>query len=130
MKFLGPEAYIKLDGQAEPCAEGMDTNEVDCRDALSYALSMGITLGTRDKLITGSWDHVPSGCSYEAGKDGAFHFNRKTVSNAVNFMDGTFKMICRQGMKLQQATAIESKVYEISRSLISSNCLLQMSFII
>ena len=82
-------------------------NEVECKDALSYALSMGITLGDQiNTLITGSWDHVPMGCSYQANGDGAFHFNLRDESELEmeeledtpsGFQDGTFKMICRRG---------------------------------
>jgi len=102
-----PLPYVKLDGVAKYCAWDKEINsEAECRDALRFALAMGITLGDRDQLITGSWDHVPMGCSYQANGDGAFHFNLKDESELEmeeledtpsGFQDGTFKMICRRG---------------------------------
>jgi len=92
-------------GQAKPCISGMEiSNEGECRDAVRYALSMNITLGERKSLrgilektlITGSWDHIPSGCSYDASGNGTLYFNQKEVTNAAGFMDGTYKMICKR----------------------------------
>ena len=111
LNFLDPYAYIKLEGKEEQCAPGMDiASEAECRDANQQIIIREILSGIitqenrrtpeREGLLTGSWNHVPSGCSYQAIGDGALHFNRKPVSDAVNFVDGTFKMVCRQGIKL------------------------------
>ena len=65
---------------------------------------MGINPGR--PLQTEEWDEKPMGCSYEAGGDGAFHFNTRDESDwemeedevtPGRFQDGEFKMICRQG---------------------------------
>ena len=100
-------------------------SEAECRDANQQIIIREILSGIitkenrraphREKLITGSWDHrcsgpsmycqlasdpPPGGCSYQARGDGALYFNHKPVSDAVNFLDGTYKMVCRQGIKL------------------------------
>ena len=71
--------------------------EDECKDALKYAPSLGISLGDRDTLQTGSWDHVPHQCSYQANGDQAFHFNLKETVNASHFINGGYKMICKKG---------------------------------
>ena len=84
--------------KAELCHSGAEiTTEDECRSALKYASSIGITLQERKNLKTGSWDHVPYQCSYQAGGDQAFHFNHKEPSNGDQFLDGFYKMICKQG---------------------------------
>ena len=84
--------------KAELCPSGAEiTTEDECRSALKYASSIGITLQNRRTLKTGSWSHVPYQCSYQAGGDQAFHFNRKETNNVDYFLDGMFKMICKKG---------------------------------
>ena len=78
----------------EQCPSGSDITEAeDCRDALGFATALGITLEARNTLVSGSWDHVPSGCSYVAAGDQAFHFNERNNRNG----DGRFYRICKQG---------------------------------
>ena len=85
--------------QAELCPTGAEiTTEDECRNALGYASSIGITLGSRNTLQAGSWGHVPYQCSYQAGGDQAFHFNRRETSNVDSFLTGGYKMICKQGI--------------------------------
>ena len=80
------------------CPSGSEiTTEDECRSALSYASSIGITLQLRKDLKTSSWSHVPYQCSYQAGGDQAFHFNHQETSNVDNFLDGYYKMICKKG---------------------------------
>ena len=81
----------------EVCKLGTQiTDAEDCRDAVSYASALSITLGSRNTLVgPGDWGHVPKGCSYLAGHDHAFHFNTKDGIN-----DGGYRMICKRGKKL------------------------------
>ena len=84
--------------KAELCAPGMEiTTEDECRDALGYAASLGITLGSRKTVVAGSWNNLPYQCSYQAIGDQAFHFNRKPTRNGKDFFTGAYKMICKQG---------------------------------
>ena len=81
--------------QDELCPLGSEITEVDdCRDAVGYASALGITLRARTFAGPGNWGHVPSGCSYQAVGDQAFHFNQKVgSSNGLH----QYKMICKQG---------------------------------
>ena len=81
--------------KGELCPSGAEITEVDdCRDAVGYAAALGITLGNRKTLVgPGKWGHVPSGCSYQAGGDQAFHFNKKDSSNGLD----NYRMICKEG---------------------------------
>ena len=77
--------------QDELCPPGSEITEVDdCRDAVGYASALGITLRARTFAGPGNWGHVPSGCSYQAVGDQAFHFNQKVSSNGLH----QYKMIC------------------------------------
>ena len=77
----------------ELCPPGSEITEAkDCTHALGFAEALSITLEARNTLVSGSWDHVPSGCSYQAVGDQAFHFNENNGNN-----DGTYYMICKQG---------------------------------
>ena len=77
--------------QDELCPPGSEITEVDdCRDAVGYASALGITLRARTFAGPGNWGHVPSGCSYQAVGDQAFHFNHKVSSNGLH----QYKMIC------------------------------------
>ena len=96
---------------AQLCKSGLEIKtEEECRDALGYAEDLGIKLGAREYLKTGSWGHVPYQCSYQAGGDQAFHFNREETSNVYSFCSGFYKMICKQGNTFQQSinTVIKS----------------------
>ena len=80
------------------CPEGTQiTEEEDCKDALDYAEELGIDLGRRKHLVSGSWSHVPSHCSYQAGGDKAFHFNRRKTSNVKLLKRKMYQMICKTG---------------------------------
>ena len=77
--------------QDELCPPGSEITEADdCRDAVGYASALGITLRARTFAGPGNWGHVPSGCSYQAVGDQAFHFNHKVSSNGLH----QYKMIC------------------------------------
>ena len=79
----------------ELCKLGTEiTDAEDCREAVSYAAALRITLGSRNTLIgPGTWAWVPKGCSYEAVGDQAFHFNEKDSSNGLDH----YRMICKRG---------------------------------
>ena len=92
---------------------GDATIQITIREILSGIITKeNLRTPDRQKLLTGSWKHVPSGCSYQAIGDGAIHFNQDPheALDAAGFADGTFKMICRQGMKLQQATIMGIRI--------------------
>ena len=81
-------------GQDELCPSGSEITEADdCRDALGFATELGITLQARNTLVSGNWNHVPSGCSYQAVGDQAFHFNNNDSTNGLH----EYNMICKQG---------------------------------
>ena len=85
-------------GQAELCPSGSEITSTDeCNRALEFASELGITLGNRKNLISGSWGHVPYQCSYQAGGDQAFTFNRRETNNVASFVNGGYRMICNNG---------------------------------
>ena len=80
------------------CPKGTEiTTEKECMEALNYAEQLGIDLGRRKHLVSGSWIHVPSHCSHQAGGDKAFHFNARNTSNVRHFENGMYQMICKTG---------------------------------
>ena len=80
------------------CPKGTEiTTEEECTEAFEYAEQLGIVLGRRKHLVSGSWSHVPSHCSYQAGGDKAFHFNARNTSKVRNFENGMYQMICKTG---------------------------------
>ena len=83
--------------EGEFCPSGTEiTDANDCRDAVRYAVALGITLESRNTLVgPGDWSHVPSGCSYQANGDQAFHFNRKDSSDGLQ----KYRMICKKGKR-------------------------------
>ena len=93
--------------QDELCPSGSEITEAeDCIDALRFAGALGITLQARNNLVSGNWNHVPSGCSYQAVGDQAFHFNLNDSSNGLH----QYKMICKQGK------IVKYLLYPISKS--------------
>ena len=86
-------------GPVEVCPSGSAiTTQEECESALHLAEDFGITLAGRTSLISGSWSNVPSGCSYQAGGDNAFHFNSRTgITTVANFNSGFYGMICKKG---------------------------------
>ena len=80
------------------CPKGTEiTTEKECMEALNYAEKLGIDLGRRKHLVSGSWIHVPSHCSHQAGGDKAFHFNRRKTSNVKLLKRKMYQMICKTG---------------------------------
>ena len=97
--MLEHSKYVLMD-KASLCYPGKEiTTEDECKDALENTYLLGITLQSRTSLINGSWDHVPYQCSYQAGGDQAFHFNRKETSNVNKFLNGMFMMVCYKGKR-------------------------------
>lgn len=60
-----------------------------CLQAVQQLLPAGVIQG-RTQLVTGSWPHVPPGCSVQSGGDWAAHFNR---NNSVG-NDGSYTPVC------------------------------------
>ena len=80
------------------CPKGTEiTTEEECTEAFEYAEQLGIVLGRRKHLVSGSWSHVPSHCSHQAGGDKAFHFNRRKTSNVKLLKRKMYQMICKTG---------------------------------
>ena len=80
--------------QDELCPSGSEiTAAEECREALGFAAALGITLEARNHLVSGSWDYVPGGCSYQAIGDQAFHFNQNNGNAGLH----QYNMICKQG---------------------------------
>ena len=89
--------FMEMDEKID-CPEGTHiTNKTECEEALNYAKELGIVLGRRKHLVSGSWSHVPSHCSYQAGGDQAFHFNRRKTSNVKLLKRKMYQMICKTG---------------------------------
>ena len=89
--------FVKM-GKGIECKEGTEiTTKYECEKALDYAEELGIDLGGRKHLVSGSWSYVPSHCSYQAGGDKAFHFNARNTSNVRHFENGMYQMICKTG---------------------------------
>ena len=87
--------------------------EEECKNALKEVYLIGITLGSRKNLVSGSWNHVPYQCSYKSIGDQAFHFNRKEVNDAKNFIDGMYKMICRRGKYVTRSFYLEIHFFSV-----------------
>ena len=95
---IGKIPYVKKE-KGEICSPGTEiTTANECKDALRYASSLGITLQNRTTLVEGFFSSdsnlgVAYQCSYQADGDQSFHFNwDKTVQN-----DGGYNMICKKG---------------------------------
>ena len=91
--------YTKMD-RSKPCPKGTEiTTEKECSEALKYASDLGITFPpfSWTKVSVGSWSTLPYQCSYRAGSDNVFFFNKKKVKNAKLFLSGMHKMICKTG---------------------------------
>ena len=75
------------------------TTAEECTDALKWHLELGLNVVKRTALQEGSWDYVPYGCSYQAGGDSAFHWNKMYQNrlDVPSFINGNYKMICRKG---------------------------------
>ncbi len=81
----------------ELCPAGTElSTQGGCDASLKWAAELGITLQDRKQLVSGSWSHVPHQCSYQAGGDQAFHFNKKQTDNVPQFVSGNYKMICKK----------------------------------
>ena len=90
-----PIPYTKME-PGEFCPSGAEITTFDeCKDALSFATPLGITLGARNNVVgPGNWGHVPIGCSYQATGDQAYHFNQRDGNI------GGYRLICKQGIKI------------------------------
>ena len=84
----------------ELCLSGTEIRtKEECRSAMQYALTMGITLRSR-KFVHGNWGWVPFGCSYQAGGGQAFHFNKLSTTFTRGkgpLGSGFYRMICKKG---------------------------------
>ena len=97
--------------KTESCPTGKEiTTEEECKNALAEVYLLGISLGSRKNLVSGSWNHVPYQCSYQANGDKAFHFNQKEVSDVKEFKNGMYKMICRKGEYVAPIFQIENSL--------------------
>lgn len=84
---FGYEVWPK--GSAGGCPEGYHiTTSQECRIA---GEAVGATF-RNDAVVTGSWSHVPCGCSLSG--NGEVHFD--TSPNACNDNDGNWSPLCRQ----------------------------------
>ena len=85
--------------KAEPCPMGTEiTTELDCRKALKNYKKLGIEIKSFKAIAVGSWNVLPHGCSYRAGGDNTFYFNKKQTSNVKSFLNGMSKMICKKNI--------------------------------
>ena len=100
IRFIDAVPFVKME-QGETCPSGTEvTTKEECDDALKLASQLGIQLKSRKTLVVGGWSFVPSQCSYQAGGDNAFHFNKVNTENVPWFLNGMFKLICKKGCGL------------------------------
>ena len=87
-------------GKAKSCPKGTEiTTAEECSEALKYASDLGIVFPpfSWTKVTVGSWAALPYQCSYRAGGDNTFFFNRKYVKDPKLFLSGMNRMICTNG---------------------------------
>ena len=108
----GPLLYTKMQ-KGEFCPSGTEIKDIeDCRNAVRYAVELGIKLESRKTLVgPGNWGWVPSGCSYQAVGDQAFHFNQKDSSNGLQ----QYRMICKKGNKPITFSSYQRRKFNISK---------------
>ena len=81
--------------KAEVCPPGSEiTTPDECKNAMTFATSLGISLMPAKPLVIGDYDHVPFQCSVQAGGHGdqVMIFNQKETN-----VTGTNRMICKKG---------------------------------
>ena len=101
--------------QDELCPSGSEiTTAEECRDALGFAAALGITLEARNHLVSGSWDYVPGGCSYQAIGDQAFHFNQNNGNAGLH----QYNMICKQGKTVNIFNLCNKYIYRYTERLL------------
>ena len=94
--ILDGPPYMAM-GKSEPCPEGTEiTTEAECRDAFRFHVDLGIKFKSRKSFAAGSWNVLPYQCSYRAGADNTFYFNKKKTNNVRSFQNGMNKMICKK----------------------------------
>ena len=97
--YIGELEFMKM-GKAVICPAGTEiTTKEECESALQKATELGITLQDRTTVRVGSWDSHPPQCSYFYAGDQAFHFNKRLTTDARNFLNGNYRMICKTGKK-------------------------------
>ena len=87
-------------GKGKSCPKGTEIRtEEECSDALKYASDLEIVFPpfSWTKVTVGSWAALPYQCSYRAGGDNTFFFNKKYVKNPKLFLSGMNRMICTNG---------------------------------
>ena len=86
-------------GKAEPCPSGAEiTTQKECAAACRHSERIGIKFKSWKSLAVGSWNVLPPGCSFRAGGDKAFYFNKKQTSNVKSFLNGMSMMICKKNI--------------------------------
>ena len=108
-------------GTNVPCPIGMEIdNSEECEDARLWAYDLGISFyaSRSSSVVVGSWNHVPSQCSYQSGSvsddgDLTFHFNTGDFDGVASFESGFYKMICRKGTECNVGSlSITSHLFE------------------
>ena len=81
----------------ERCRSGMEiTTPAGCRDAIRWASELQIAIDGYTDLSVKSVSYAPYQCSYQAGGNQHFYFNRRKTIGADQFVDGNYKMICKK----------------------------------
>jgi hypothetical protein len=76
---------------ANHCPAGQESvSEASCLEEARKLLPAGTGQG-RTTLISGSWGHVPPGCSIQSGGDWAAHYNK----HACGQNDGKYSLVCQ-----------------------------------
>lgn len=86
--------HVHTEG-ASGCHSGESISEGDCLNSVRYAVERAGHHMSRTSLQSGSWNHVPLGCSTMSGGDWAAHYGscrRRRCHNNQN--DGRFSPVC------------------------------------
>ena len=87
-------------GKAEVCPPGSEiTTPDECKNAMTFATSLGINLRPSKQLVISERYHVPFQCSVQLGGDQIMIFKPKETSNTENIVGGSYRMICKKGTK-------------------------------
>ena len=106
LRFLDGPPYRAM-GKAEPCPAGYEiTTEEECRLVMKeWRKDLDIKLKSSViksmAFAAGSWNVLPYQCSYRAGGDNSFYFNKKKTDKVRSFLNGINKMICKRDIKSQ-----------------------------
>ena len=102
--FLDGPPYRAME-KGEPCPLGYEiTSEEECKLVMKkWRQDLGIKLKSSViksmAFAAGSWNVLPYQCSYRAGGDNSFYFNKKKTDKVRSFINGSNRMICKRDIR-------------------------------